>query len=366
MAKSVLVAMSGGVDSSVAAALLKEQGYDCYGVMLMMHGHENTAIAAAICEQLSIPFQIIDVREQFHTQVISPFINDYVEGNTPNPCVRCNAEVKLSALLAEADRRKIALIASGHYARIKYAGSKSDQATTETTVQVNDAGWDHSSNRHLLFKAKDKQKDQSYMLYRLQQEQLGRLLLPLGKLSKEQVRDFASDRGLISATQRDSQDLCFVPDGDYASFIEREVGKRKPGNIVSSSGKILGQHRGLIHYTVGQRKGLGVAMGEPYYVLRKDAIKNEIILGAKRELYRDKILVDNINLIASPQLASPLWVATQTRYRAPEVAARIRQLSADLIEVAFAKKIIIPAPGQSVVFYLEDMVVGGGIVRDSH
>ncbi len=337
--------MSGGVDSSVAAALLSEQGYACHGVMLIMHGNEAIEDAAAVCGQLNIPFYTIDAKEQFRTCVVSDFIDSYKEGETPNPCVRCNNEVKLSMLLTEADKRGLDYIATGHYARVTYASC--------------------DNRRNLLYKGKDTQKDQSYMLYRLSQKQLGRLLLPLGDYDKNEVRRIADRLGLTSAGREDSQDLCFVPDGDYVSFIEREIGKQEPGAIVNKKGEILGTHNGLINYTVGQRKGLGIAMGEPYYVIRKDKELNEVVLGKESDLYTDSVRVRDINLIAAEEIAPGLEVEIQTRYRATAVKARLRQLSDAIIVAAFDKREKAPAPGQSAVFYQGDLLVGGGIVEDS-
>ena len=367
MARSVLIAMSGGVDSSVAAALLREQGYDCQAAMLMMHGAEDPAEAAAVCEQLEIPFYLLDAREEFRSCTIADFISGYARGETPNPCVRCNAEVKLKVLLQEADWRGIELVATGHYARVQRAGG-ADKVETAGECNPLAANADCSipetvKNCHLLFKARDKDKDQSYMLYRLKQEQLGRLLLPLGDLTKAEVRELAHKYDLAAADRGDSQDLCFVPDGDYATLIEQELGLQEPGDIVDELGRILGRHRGLIYYTVGQRKGLGLALGEPHFVLRKEKETNRIVLGKQEKLYTDSVLADNINLIALPQLTGPLAVAAQIRYRSAETAAVIRPESTAHIVAAFERKVRAPAPGQSIVFYCGEMVVGGGIIR---
>ncbi len=350
--------MSGGVDSSVAAALLREQGFDCQAAMLRMHGAEDPAAAAAICKQLGIPFDLLDAGEEFRSCVIADFVSSYAQGETPNPCVRCNAEVKLQVLLREADRRGIEMVATGHYARVRRS-SDADKEKMEENCGIAKTAED----RKLLFKARDRYKDQSYMLYRLQQEQLGRLLLPLGDLTKGEVRELARKQGLAAADHGDSQDLCFVPDGDYAALIERELGPQEPGDIVDESGRILGRHRGLIHYTVGQRKGLGLALGEPHFVLCKEKAANRIVLGKEEKLYTDSVLADNINLIALPQLTAPMAVTAQIRYRSAETAAVIRPESTEHIVAAFERKIRAPAPGQSIVFYCGEMVVGGGIIR---
>ncbi len=360
--------MSGGVDSSVAAALLREQGLDCQAAMLIMHGAEDHTEAAAVCEQLEIPFYLLDAREEFRSCAIADFISSYAQGETPNPCVRCNAEVKLKVILREADRRGIELVATGHYARVQLGGD-ADQAETAGKCNLLAANADFSipvetvKNRNLLFKARDKDKDQSYMLYRLQQEQLGRLLLPLGDLTKGEVRELARKYDLSAADSEDSQDLCFVPNGDYTALIEQELGPQEPGDIVDESGRILGRHRGLIYYTVGQRKGLGLALGEPHFVLRKEKAANRIVLGKEEKLYTDSVLADNINLIALPQLTAPMAVAAQIRYRSTETAAVIRPESTEHIVAAFERKVRAPAPGQSIVFYCGEMVIGGGIIR---
>lgn len=377
--KSVLVAMSGGVDSSVAAALLSEQGYTCHGVMLIMHGYENTADAAAVCAQLNMSFYTVDAQERFHSCIINDFISSYKDGETPNPCVRCNNEVKLSLLLDEADRLGFDYIATGHYARVVRAkeinllsacaedesfprsGSRGEMDGDK--ISCTDEGFGGKGKRSLLFKGKDKMKDQSYMLYRLSQEQLGRLLLPLGDFDKGEVRRLAGRFDLTTADRDDSQDLCFVPDGDYAAYIEREIGKQKPGAIVTEQGEILGTHNGLINYTVGQRKGLGVALGEPYYVIRKDKERNEIVLGKEEDMFTDSIRLRDINLVAAGEIPADLEVDVQTRYRAPAVRGRLRQMSGGIIDIAFNKTEKAPAPGQSAVFYLGDMLVGGGIVE---
>lgn len=350
--------MSGGVDSSVAAALLREQGFDCQAAMLRMHGAEEPKMAAAVCEQLGIPFDLLDAKEEFRSCVIADFIRGYAWGETPNPCVRCNAEVKLKVLLREADRRGIEMVATGHYARIRRSSDADQEKITEDCGPAETA-----KDRNLLFKARDRHKDQSYMLYRLRQEQLGRLLLPLGDLTKDEVRELARKQGLTAADRGDSQDLCFVPEGDYAALIEQEIGPQEPGDIVDESGRILGRHRGLIYYTVGQRKGLGLALGEPYFVLRKEKAANRIVLGKEEKLCTDSVLADNINLIALPQLTGPLAVAAQIRYRSTETAAVIRPQSAELILADFETKVRAPAPGQSIVFYCGEMVIGGGIIR---
>ena len=396
--KSVLVAMSGGVDSSVAAALLLEQGYACHGIMLIMHGNEEVEGAADVCAQLNIPFYTIDAREHFRSCIIRDFINSYKDGETPNPCVRCNHEVKLKLILQEADKLGIDYIATGHYACVVHAkdidlaaGQVEDdllsgQASRRQTDPDN-AEYDPLSRaggripadsdnevlmneecaakvkRNLLYKGKDKQKDQSYMLYRLSQKQLGRLLLPLGNYCKDEVRRIAGRLDLATADRGDSQDLCFVPDGDYVTYIEREIGEQKPGAIVTKQGEVLGRHNGLINYTVGQRRGLGIALGEPYYVIRKDKERNEIVLGKEADMYTDLIRVREINLVAVEEISPDLEVEVQTRYRASAVQGRLRQVSADIIDIAFNKKEKAPAPGQSAVFYIGDMVVGGGIVE---
>ncbi len=358
-----MIAMSGGVDSSAAAALLKQQSYACFAVLFIMHGNEDQQAARAACQLLEIPLEIIDVKERFNACIVKDFIDVYQQGKTPNPCVRCNHEIKFSLMSELAEEKGIRYLASGHYARINYAGQDPPLSQVDETKSDEIKSKYLAAGRNLLLKALDENKDQSYMLYRLTQEQLARLLLPLGELSKDQARKIAAKYLPDAAGKPESQDLCFVPDGDYGAFIEREIGLAKPGSIVNKAGEYLGQHRGLIHYTVGQRKGLGVALGEPHFVIAKDALRNEIILGSKEDLFGSEVLLEGINLIAVSAIKEPLAVDVKTRYRAKAASALIQQISPESIELKFLQKEKLPAPGQSVVFYQDDLVIGGGIAR---
>ncbi|MCL1975077.1 MAG: tRNA 2-thiouridine(34) synthase MnmA [Firmicutes bacterium] len=355
MLKKVLVGMSGGVDSSVAAALLIEQGYQVGGVTLCLFtpegNDEQDELALAgrearrVCEELGIEHRVCDFRQQFKEQVIERFALLYAKGRTPNPCIDCNRYIKFRLLYQKAQTLGYNYIATGHYAQIEYCANQ---------------------NRYLLKKAAYAAKDQSYVLYTLPQQILSATLFPLGGFSKEEARQFAAMRGLAVAKKPDSQDICFVPDGDYAAFLARLPGHAAaPGNFIDKTGRILGRHRGLVHYTIGQRKGLKLSFGAPRYVTGIDEIANTVTLGEAEELFGHKLVADDVNFISCEQLSDTLDVTVKTRYKQQETPATIRPLANGRVQVCFQYPQRALTPGQAVVFYSGDIVVGGGTIITS-
>jgi tRNA-specific 2-thiouridylase len=342
-----MVAMSGGVDSTVAAALLKQQGGDPVGVTLKLFAGESSCCTAADAQDARMAAQKLGMRHYvfnytalFEETVMNPFIQTYLRGETPNPCIACNRYIKFSALLARAQTLHYDALATGHYARTQY---------------------DEGSGRWLLRKGADKAKDQSYVLYCLTQAQLERTRFPLGALTKQDVRGMAREIGFYNAQKKESQDICFVPDGDYGAFIERTLGTPlASGPFVTPEGRTLGVHKGAARYTLGQRKGLGLALAAPGYVCAIDAQKNTVTVGDAQKLYTDRCVVRDINLIAAAKISSPLQCKCKVRYRREEQPCEILQTDEDTIEVRFAAPERAVTPGQAAVFYDGDTVVGGG------
>ena len=353
----VCVAMSGGVDSSVAAVLLQEQGYELSGVNLRMFHNEDLGEsrektccsladaedAALVARRLGFPFYVFDFAQVFRDTVIRDFVEEYQAGHTPNPCAVCNRKVKFGALLRRVQALGQDFLATGHYAQVER---------------------DPDSGRYLLKRAADRSKDQTYFLYMLTQDQLAHTLFPLGGLHKAEVRQIAETRGLVNARKHDSQDICFVPDGKYADFIERTTGHPSPtGPFLDREGRVLGQHKGLIRYTRGQHKGLGLSTEEPLYVLEKDAAANTIRLGPDSALWTTELTAEQVNLISVPELTVPLRVTAKTRYSQREAAATVTSLPDGCIHVVFDEPQRAITAGQAVVLYDGEYVVGGGTIR---
>lgn len=337
----ILVGMSGGVDSSAAAVLLKEKGYLVTGLTLKLcefDKEQDLSDAKAVCEKLGIEHLTLDLKEEFKEKVMDFFIAQYKEGLTPNPCLECNKYIKFGKMLDIAIEKGYDKIATGHYARVEKQGE-----------------------RFVLKRAKDLSKDQSYVLYSLTQHQLSHLELPLGELSKTQIRNIAEKEGLINANRPDSQDICFVPDGDYASFIQKADGfKSEKGDYVDINGNVLGEHQGVIHYTIGQRKGLGIALGKPQFVIDKSAEDNRVILGDEEHLFKKEVEVRDVNFITFDSLSKEMRVTAKLRYRHEPQPAVIYPLDKGKVRIVFDEPQRAPTSGQAAVFYDGDTVVGGG------
>lgn len=358
MAEKILAAMSGGVDSAVAAMLMKESGYDCIGVTMKLFGNEEIGLrkehsccslddvedARSVARKLGIPYYVFNFSDRFEETVIRRFIDAYERGETPNPCIDCNRYLKFDALFRRAQELGCEKIVTGHYAGIE---------------------WDQKSGRYRLLRGIDPTKDQSYVLWTMTQEQLAHTIFPLHTLTKEKVRQLAEENGLVNAQKHDSQDICFVPDGDYASFVKRYTGKNYPcGNFVDLDGKVLGRHKGIIHYTVGQRRGLGLALPAPLYVASIDPASNEVVLAPDDALFSKELTARDINLISLPQIDGTIRLQAKVRYRHTPAWATVTQPEPDTLHVVFDEPQRAITKGQSVVLYDRDAVFGGGIITE--
>ena len=355
--KKAIIAMSGGVDSSVAALLTKESGDECIGATMKLYNNEDIGVhrektccslddvedARSVAYQMDMPYYVFNFTADFHTEVMDRFVDAYENGCTPNPCIDCNRYLKFDKMFHRMQEIGYDYIVTGHYARVEY---------------------DEKRDRYLLKKAVDNTKDQSYVLYMLTQEQLAHVKLPLGGLRKDQVRVIAEKNGFINARKHDSQDICFVPDGDYAGFIERYTGKSfEPGNFVDQEGHVLGQHKGIICYTIGQRKGLGLALQEPMYVCRIDPKTNTVVLGRDRDLWSKELTAKDFHWISGEVPTGTQRIKAKIRYRHQEQWANAEITGPDSIHLVFDEPQRAITCGQSVVLYDGDVVVGGGTIN---
>ena len=353
--KKALIGMSGGVDSSVAAWLMLEAGYDCIGSTMRLYdgknedstccGLDDVEDARSVAHRLGIPHYVFNFKQDFDEHVIQKFVRCYECGATPNPCIDCNRHLKFDRLLRRALELGYDYVVSGHYAQVRQ---------------------DPDSGRYLLYKAADRAKDQTYFLACLSQEQLAHIQFPLGGLTKPEVRKIAELHGFVNARKRDSQDICFVPDGDYAAFLERYTGKKYPaGDYLDLNGNVVGRHRGAVCYTKGQRKGLGLAMGTPVYVCGKDMEKNTVTVGPNEALFSPALRANDWCWFPFPALTEPMRVTAKTRHSQTEQAATVYPEENGFARVEFDAPQRAVTPGQAVVLYDGDMVVGGGTITEA-
>ena len=355
--KKAIIAMSGGVDSAVASLLLMQDGYDLTGLTMRLWAEgenipdsfecapdDNALQAKEVAKSLGFPHITTALGESFKKEVIDRFISDYKNGKTPNPCVECNRKLKFGALFDIADKLDIPFLSTGHYAKIEQ----------------------QSNGQYVLKKGDDIEKDQSYFLWSIPKERLPYILFPLGSYTKPEIREIAREHELVSASRSDSQDICFIPDGDYVSFIEKysttDIGFGK-GNFIDINGNILGEHNGIVRYTIGQRKGLGIALGHPIFVGAKSINDNTVLLCSDRELYKRNLTASRINLLVNDDLTSPTRVEAKIRYRHTPAAATVVRSSDDKLSLVFDEPQRAIAAGQSLVLYDGDTVIGGGIIE---
>lgn len=348
--------MSGGVDSSVAAYLMIEKGYTCIGVTMKLFANEDIGVskehsccslddvedARSVAMALHMPYYVFNFADRFRERVMDGFVRAYENGRTPNPCIDCNRYLKFDKLFMRAKELGCDYVVTGHYARTCY---------------------DETSGRYLLKKGLDESKDQSYVLYNLTQEQLAHVQFPLGGMAKDKVREIAGTNGFINAKKHDSQDICFVTNGKYSDFIEEYTGKKYPeGDFVDKDGNVLGRHKGIIRYTTGQRKGLGISSSRPLYVVGVNPSANQVLLGDNQDLFETTLIAEDINLISVESITEPMRVRAKVRYRHKEQWATVTQLDEDRIKVVFDEPQRAITSGQAVVLYDGDVVVGGGTI----
>lgn len=355
MSERVLAAMSGGVDSSVAVKLLLDKGYEVAGATMHLYDNEDIGIkqgktccslsdvedAKLVALKLGIDHHVFNMKEEFRSKVIDNFINTYLDGGTPNPCIECNKHLKFDKFLERAKLLGFDKIATGHYVLREF---------------------DESTGRWLLKRSPDRSKDQSYVLYGMTQYQLENTLFPVGEMSKDVIRSIADDNSLVNADKPDSQDICFIPDGDYARFITDNAGEQSAGDIVLSDGTVLGKHKGLIHYTIGQRRGVGVSYSEPLFVTQKDMENCRLVMGKYDELFSKSLTAGDVNLIMFDKLEEPYRCTAQTRYHQKDVPCTVYPLPEGNIRVEFDEPHKAISKGQAVVLYQGEYVVGGGTI----
>lgn len=354
MGKKAIIAMSGGVDSSVAALLMKNSGYDCIGATMKLYTNEDAGIsrekgccslsdvedAKSVAHRLGMLHYVFNFTDKFRGCVIDRFVKAYENGQTPNPCIDCNRYLKFDKMLLRMKEIDFDYIVTGHYARIEY---------------------NENSGKYILKKAVDSTKDQSYVLYMLTQEQLAHIKFPLGAYTKKEIRKIAEENNFVTAHKSDSQDICFVPDGDYASFIERYSGKTFPqGNFILRDGTVLGQHKGIIHYTLGQRKGLGVSYTKPLFVCEINTETNNVVLGDNADLFTDTLKAENVNIISGEDFSAPVRCKAKIRYKHEEQSATAFVDENGILNVKFDEPQRAVTKGQAVVLYDGDTVLGGG------
>ena len=357
--EKALIGMSGGVDSSVAAFLTQKAGYDCIGATgrffsndILGQEQESTCCslddaedARAVARRLGIPHYVFNFQDAFRREVLEKFVDCYESGGTPSPCIDCNRYLKFGAMLQRARELGCSYVVTGHYARIIR---------------------DPETGRYLLYKALDKAKDQSYFLYPLTQDMLAHALFPLGRLTKPEVRALAEENGFVTARKHDSQDICFVPDGDYMAFMERFTGKQYPcGDFLNLDGQVVGRHCGAVRYTIGQRKGLGLAMGQPVYVCAKDMAANTVTVGPNEALFADGLRANDWNWFPFPELSAPMEVTAKIRNSRSEYPATVIPEEDGFAKVLFREPARAVSPGQAVVVYQGDMVIGGGTITEA-